>query len=129
LAKGLSAALPLTVNEVDGPYRLNKNIEELAKQNLKMVLFTIPGEKVMDPSFGVGLSKYLFENYDRGLSTRVAGEIREQVSKYLPYVFLRNIIIEPLEENENSLHLVIQYSIPGGFSEQQLSLVLNSDSL
>jgi len=129
LAKGLSAALPLIVDEKDGPYRLNKSIEELAKQNLKMVLFTIPGERVMDPSFGVGLSKYLFENRDEGLDSRIMGEIREQVSKYLPYIFLQNIIIQPLEEDENSLYLLIQYSIPGGSEEQQISLVLNGDSL
>lgn len=129
MAKGLSAALPLIVDEKDGPYRLNKSIEELAKQNLKMVLFTIPGERVMDPSFGVGLSKYLFENRDEGLDSRIMGEIREQVSKYLPYIFLQNIIIQPLEEDENSLYLLIQYSIPGGSEEQQISLVLNGDSL
>ena len=129
MAKGLSAALPLTVDEKDGPYRLNKSIEELAKQNLKMVLFTVPGERVMDPSFGVGLSKYLFENRDEGLNSRIMGEIREQVSKYLPYIFLQNIIIQPLEEDESSLYLLVQYSIPGGSEEQQISLVLNGDSL
>ena len=127
MAKGLSAALPLILDDTDGPYRLNKTIEEVAKQNLKMVLFTIPGERVMDPSFGVGLSRYLFENRDQGLNSTIMEEIRDQVSKYLPYIFLNNIIIQPLENEENSLYLLIQYSIPGSNQEQQISLVLNGD--
>jgi len=54
-------------------------------------------------------------------------EIRDQVSKYLPYIFLNNIIIQPLENEENSLYLLMQYSIPGSNQEQQISLVLNGD--
>ena len=127
MAKGLSAALPLIVDNTDGPYRLNKTIEEVARQNLKMVLFTVPGEKVMDPSFGVGLSKYLFENRETGIDSEIMSEIKDQVSKYLPYIFLNNIIIQPLENEDNSLYLLIQYSIPGSIQEQQISLVLNGD--
>jgi len=127
MADGLSPALPLIVDEKDGPYRLNKETPELIRQNLKMVLLTIPGEKVMDPKFGVGLSRYVFENFGQDLDSQIIGEINLQVEKYLPYVYLQNIIVQPASIDENILDITISYEIPGDFDVQQLSLVFNTD--
>ena len=127
MADGLSAALPLIVDEKDGPYRLNKETPELIRQNLKMVLLTIPGEKVMDPKFGVGLSRYVFENFGQDLDSQIIGEINLQVEKYLPYVYLQNIVVQPASIDENVLDITISYQIPGDFDVQQLSLVFNTD--
>lgn len=127
MADGLSPALPLIVDEKDGPYRLNKETPELIRQNLKMVLLTIPGEKVMDPKFGVGLSRYVFENFGQGLDSEIMGEITLQVEKYLPYVYLQNIAVQPAGIDENVLNITISYQIPGDFDVQLLSLVFNTD--
>ena len=62
MSYGFSPSLPLTYNKTDGPYALLKTIRDVGHQNLKMVILTNPGERVMDPLFGVGISRYLFEN-------------------------------------------------------------------
>ena len=129
MAKGLSAALPLIVNEQDGPYRLNKIIPELARQNLKMVILTNPGERVMNPEFGVGLSSYIFENDSPQLRSDIIGRISSQVSEYLPYIFLENISVNPFGENDNQLIVSIEYFIPNESEKQNLSIILNNDSL
>ena len=49
-------ALPLSLDTADG-FVMLKDIRNLAKQNLKMLILTLPGERVMKPKFGVGLSK------------------------------------------------------------------------
>lgn len=128
MAKGISPALPLSLNDVDGPYRLNKDLPELIKQNLKMVLFTIPGEMMMNPNFGVGLSKYVFENLSDDLINQILGDIKEGVEKYLPYVGLENVIVLPPEEDLQRLNITIQYLIPGNFGIQQLSFVLGGQN-
>ena len=46
MASGLSPKLPLTVSDVFGPYNLNTTFDELAKQNLKMLVLTNPGERI-----------------------------------------------------------------------------------
>ena len=56
---GYSAKLPLF--SVDDGYALNKTVEDTVKQNLKMLMLTTPGERIMLPNFGAGLIKYLFE--------------------------------------------------------------------
>jgi len=46
-----SVALPLEFDATDG-FRMIKEFNSLIRQNLKMILLTDPGERVMDPLFG-----------------------------------------------------------------------------
>ncbi len=99
MSSGLSAALPLTVDSVFGTYRLNTTFEELAKQNLKMLVLTLPGERMMDMNFGVGLRRYLFENNGPETYGKIATRINEQVQKYLPYIEIDDIKFKIPEDN------------------------------
>jgi len=96
---GLSPKLPLTVSEVFGPYNLNTNFEDLAKQNLKMLILTIPGERIMDPNFGVGLRRYLFELNDSNTYSNISSRIREQTQRYLRYIRIDDIRFQIPEDN------------------------------
>ena len=58
---GVSPKLPLQANDVDGHYALNKTFKEATKQNLKNLVLTVPGEKIMNPNFGAGIHQMLFE--------------------------------------------------------------------
>jgi len=99
MSSGLSVALPLTISEVFGAYNLNTNFFELAKQNLKMLILTVPGEKIMDPLFGVGLKRYLFEMNDQGTYDRITERIMQQTKIYLPYIRIENIDYAIPEDN------------------------------
>tara|TARA_Y100000004_G_C8726357_1_gene332325 strand:- start:49 stop:441 length:393 start_codon:yes stop_codon:yes gene_type:complete len=129
MAKGFSPFLPLTVNNTDGPYRLNKTIPEVAKQNLMMVLLTNPGEKMMDPTFGVGISRFLFESNissRASLSSEIVGKINQQVNEHLPYITLQTVELLPYPNSENTLLLNLSYTIPGQDEKQFLNLILNN---
>ena len=52
--------LPLTQDTGDG-YTMIKRIKTLVRQNLKMLVLTNPGERVMEPEYGVGIKTFLFE--------------------------------------------------------------------
>ena len=84
--QGLSVALPLTVDPTFGPYDLNTNFEDLAKQNLKMLLLTNPGERIMRPNFGLELRGYLFQPNVGLTYERISERINKQVENYLPYI-------------------------------------------
>jgi len=127
MANGLSPAIPLIVNETDGPYRLNKTIDQLARQNLKMIILTNPGERVMDPEFGVGMQQYLFENRSNTLTSSILGRISAQVGKYLPYISLENVAASPAGNNEAQLWVQITYTVTGNPLEQTLGLTLDTD--
>jgi len=85
---------------------------EAIKQNMRMLLLTMKGEYIWDANFGVGLSNYLFEN-DVSISTAVLeGEIRNQISTYMPYVAVDGIVVQ-LDSNNQTLKVQLRFRYNG----------------
>ena len=112
---GLSVKLPLSLDFQDG-YTLNKTYPELIKQNFKHLILTIPGEKMMDPEFGAGLQKLLFEQNGPALRSEIMAAIHGQIEAYMSFLEINEVKFFGIEESPqadpNSLRLVIDYSIP-----------------
>ncbi len=90
MAQGLSPSIPFETDDRDG-VRLNKEYIDLVNQNLKMLLLTAPGERIMDPNFGVGMRKFLFEMDNKLTHANISARIHKQVQKYLPYIDIEAI--------------------------------------
>ena len=112
---GYSPKLPLTRDSVDG-FRLTKNLKEMVQQNFKMLILTSPGERVMEPTFGVGLYNYLFELDTVLVESEIRDRIARQTRKYMPFVNILSIDFgnrPPGAEIDRSfLSIVIRYRIP-----------------
>jgi hypothetical protein len=90
MAEGLSPVAPLTVDSKDG-IKLNKTYRDLVVQNLKMLLLTSPGERIMIPDFGCGIRRFLFETDHSSTYSTISGIIYNQVGRWLPYIELTDI--------------------------------------
>lgn len=114
---GIAPKLPVSA---DKDYRLQntETIEENTQQNLKNIILTAPGERVMDPSFGVGLRNYLFENATPFTKGRLESSIESQVAKYMPFVRIEDLFIS--DEASNTLSIKMRYSIAGIKSDELL---------
>jgi len=114
MSRGLSPKLPLTKDPVDG-YELNKDYIDLVRQNLKMLLLTAPGERVMYPDFGVGLRNFLFENNNQIVRSNIDSKIRQQVKAYMPFVEVIkvefNSLFDKSGSSDNGLNLDIRFRI------------------
>ena len=88
--KGYSAALPLRRDNEVG-YTLLETHADVIAQNLKNLIFTQPGERIMIPKFGVGIKKYIFEQSDVTVFAQIASEIRLQVGIYMPFVNIQEV--------------------------------------
>lgn len=64
------------------------------KSNIKNLLLTKKGERLMQPDFGSGLWELLFEPNTNNLEEKMRNSIRTSVSKWLPYVNIELINIE-----------------------------------
>ena len=111
----LAPRLPLTIDSGDG-YTSIKSLKALVKQNFKMLILTNPGERVMEPEFGVGLRNFLFDPRQATISN-VRQRIQNQITKYMP--FIRNLRInfdrnksEDILADSNILSLTIIYDVP-----------------
>mgnify|MGYP003640498951 CR=1 FL=1 len=83
---GFTPKIPLTPSATDGFYALTKNLRENVKQSLKMIVLTSPGERMMNPLFGVGARQFLFEQFTDDLFKTFRSKVIEQTKRYLPLV-------------------------------------------
>ena len=118
MASGISVKLPLTLDVNDGAYTMNKTVVESVKQNLKNLLLTAPGERIMDPEFGAGLRNLFFEMNDGLTADVIRSKIYEQVSVYLPFITILEINIISAENagvlsdiSPNTMSVKIVYHI------------------
>jgi|TARA_R110000824_G_scaffold99248_1_gene236451 phage baseplate assembly protein W len=107
----LSVRLPLERNSSDG-FQMIKSFKDMIKQNFKMLLLTSPGERVMEPEFGVGLRQYLFENFSESTFAKIERNILKQAKIYLPAVAIEEVFFTAMDENANALSVRIKYAVP-----------------
>ena len=114
---GLTPKLPLALSSEDGTYQLIKTYKSLVKQNFKNLILTSPGERMMDPHFGVGIRNFLFENDDILLYNGISAKIENQVNKYMPFIIVIDIRFVTPEMaglqgmGNNFLSMQIEYAI------------------
>lgn len=98
--------LPMTYdsNEV-GNLKMIRDYHTLIKQNLKNLVLTNPGERIMDPNFGVGIKTLLFEQKHAYVRDEIIARINNQVTKYMPFIVVEAVLFENspefLGETEN----------------------------
>jgi phage baseplate assembly protein W len=107
----LAVKLPLTLDSGDG-FTMIKDLKTLIKQNFKMLLLTVPGERVMQPDFGAGLKRFLFESFSQTSYGEIEFAIRDQTSKYMPHIIINSISFNEGGIDRNRLGISINYSIP-----------------
>ena len=102
-----------------------KNDNAIAR-SLRNIVFTLPGEKFFNQSFGSRITESLFDNIDEITATIIVDEIRESINVYEPRVELNDVKAFPDYEN-NSFDVIIIYDIVGSeVPTQELQFVLQS---
>ena len=103
-----------------------------------MILFTNPGEKLMDPLFGVGIKKYLFEQTSGRIDVLTSSDGRkkyisndfqkdilnsltEQANKYNPEILIGDVSVE-IQENTMFLKIFYNYK---GFIQDSIGVSIN----
>ena len=77
-----------------------------------MLILTNPGERVMEPEFGIGIKQFLFENFQSDVYARIDSRIREQTAIYMPIISIVSIEFGTGGIEDNSMGLRIEYAIP-----------------
>ena len=113
--QGISPKVPLVYSNTDGPYQLNKTLKDTFKQNLKMLVLTMPGERIMEPDFGIGLYGFLFDGINDQTFARISQKVQEQVARYLPAIDLEEIVFITSDEDPllgfNEVRVSVKYNI------------------
>ena len=102
-----------------------KNENAIAR-SIRNIVFTLPGEKFFNSSFGYRITESLFDNIDDITATIIVDEIGESIETYEDRVQLIDVLADPNFEN-NGFDVTITYEIIGrNVPAQELQFVLQS---
>jgi len=87
--------------------------KDQVKSNIKNLLLTKKGERIIQPEFGSGLQSLLFEPNVDDLEGRIEDTINDSLEQWLPYVTAEEIDIESTDElrDNNKLNVSIKFRI------------------
>jgi phage baseplate assembly protein W len=99
---------------------------EQSKSNLKNLLLTRKGERVMQPNFGSGLHDLLFEQADDQLEQRLEEEITNTVNFWLPYIEISEIEVTMTDEmkDKNQVDMKVVFTVGNTFEPQEITFTL-----
>ena len=118
-------SMTLQSNPLNSDLIAIKNENAIAR-SLRNIVFTTPGEKFFNQSFGSRITESLFENIDEITATIIVDEIRESIDIYESRVELDDVKAYPDYEN-NGFDVIITYDIVGTETPtQELQFVLQS---
>ena len=108
----IGLSMPLSNDVTDGYFGSTTTYLEASKQNLKNLLTTRKGERVMQPSIGTDLYKRVFEPITDTLEDEIKQDIINAIKTWLPFLSIRNIIVDISEGLEqNSIGIRIDFTM------------------
>ena len=110
-AVGLS--LPIQISNV--AFKQNYTEIEQLKTNIKNLLLTKRGERIMQPNFGSGLQELLFEFNDDALAEKIEDTVTSALENWLPYISVDQIDIgaTDLDKDNNIVNVSIKFRVLG----------------
>lgn len=100
------------------PPRFNKSLKgvELREGNddiiesIKILLTTLPGERIFDPNYGCDLTPFLFEPFTNTLKSNLSERIKNAMILFEARIFVENIVFK-LSIEEGIIYISINYII------------------
>ena len=77
--------------DIEGWFKSTKTTINAVKQNIRSILKTEKGERLMQPNLGISLRTLLFNPVDEGTNILIQEEITGVMAKYFPFVTITDI--------------------------------------
>ena len=110
--KSVGVTLPLRKGN-NGYFEVSYTTKEQIKSNIKALLLTEKGERLMQPTFGSDLRKCLFEPMTSNLDSIIEDSITEAINTWMPYVTIESIVYDTDNtlKDRNRIDLELKYSL------------------
>ena len=117
--------LPVQRGET-GYFRQGFESYEQAKSNLKNLLLTRRGERIMQPEFGSGLHELLFEQLTDDLEERLQETIENTVGYWLPYINIESVDIKMTDEmkDNNRADMTIVFKVGTDINTNEITFTI-----
>ncbi|RCW76452.1 GPW/gp25 family protein [Pseudorhodoferax soli] len=85
--------------------------EQDVRESLRILLSTVPGERVMHPTYGCGLQRMVFENITESTLTEIRSLVEKAVLFFEVRITLDGIDIDTEQMYDGVLRLKLNYTI------------------
>ena len=110
----------------DGPGVFNSTFttKDQIKSNLVNLLLTDIGERVMNPTFGCELKRFIFEGITDENSSLIIESVTNSINIFVPEVTVTNITVNP-NTDYNSIDVDISYILNISQTPDQITVQFN----
>lgn len=115
--------IPIRITNV--AFAQNFTVLEQLKSNIKNLLLTKRGERLMNNDFGAGIETVLFEPITDEFEEKIQDIINEAVEKYLPNVSIDEINVDMSDENKDKNTVNISLKFRNNSTNQSDVLSMN----
>ena len=85
--------------------------DEDISQSLRILLSTIPGERIFRPDYGCNSNKWVFSKMNLSEKTRITNAIEAAILEGEPRIKLESVDVEIKDEKEGILWINIEYIV------------------
>jgi phage baseplate assembly protein W len=115
----------LPVPDADGRLRW-PSLEESVAQSIRVLLATRPGERVMRPTFGVGLDRFVNEPDTVTTRARIRESILDGLGKWEPRITVDRVETSDVPGEPGTVRVEIEYRLRRTGSSHRLGLALRT---
>jgi hypothetical protein len=105
---GIGSRFPLRPSERTGGLEWLGGME-LVRQSIETILDTEPGERVMLPTFGCGLRRYLMAPNTATTRTAIQHDITDSLTSWEPRIRVTEVSVTPSEDDPTLVWIDISY--------------------
>ena len=124
--------LPIRKSEgKEGYFASTSTTIEAVKNNIRNLLNTHQGERLMQPNLGINLRKYLFQQVTDEFIVQIQDDILDVLEIWLPFVEVRDIIVK-VGNNVSELLIDVVFNItqdPNTLNSVQISIASTSEQV
>lgn len=121
--KSVGVSLPFTLGN-NGFFAVTYTTKEQVKSDLKNLILTNRGERLMQPDFGCNLRQAIFEQIGPETYGYIRNEIETAISVWLPYIIVDNVDVasDTTSKDNNRINVRLDYTLAYAGSNSRDSL-------
>jgi phage baseplate assembly protein W len=104
---------------VDGYFASTKSTIDAVKEDIKLLLKTQQGERVMQPALGMNIRRFLFEQITENTVIQIENDIVDTFARWLPFVQLNDINIDITDQDKNTIKINVKFAIANAPNDLQ----------
>jgi len=107
---GRGWGFPPEFNKISSSVRMIAGKDDI-DESLRILMATVPLERVMQPAFGCGLKALVFESINETTITLIKDAVQRAVLFFEPRINLESVQVDAAHEADGLLQITLEYTV------------------